>query len=129
MAQIKGFHHLAMNVAEFDLSKKFYIDVLGFSAAKEWGGEGKRAVMLDAGNGNYVELFEKPEVGADSGTIIHYALRVDDCDEILDRVRKAGAEITVESKDVDIQSDPPYPVRIAFFKGPGGEIIELFQER
>ena len=129
MGQIKGFHHLAMNVSNFDASKSFYTDVLGFSAAREWGQTGSRALMLDAGNGNYVELFEKESVDAGAGGIIHYALRVDNCDEILDRVRKSGAEITVESKDVDIPATPAYPVRIAFFKGPSGEIVELFQER
>ncbi len=106
MGQIQGFHHVAMNVSNFDASKGFYTDVLGFSAAKEWGESGSRAVMLDSGNGNYIELFEKDSVDSGAGGIIHYALRVDNCDEIMDRVRKSGAEITVEPKNVDIQATP-----------------------
>jgi glyoxylase I family protein len=126
---IQGFHHLAMNVSNFDESKGFYIDVLGFSAAKEWGEAGKRAIMLDAGNGNYVELFEKPQTETAEGTLLHFALRSDNCDEIIEKVRKAGATITVEPKNVDILSNPAYPVRIAFFKGPAGETVEIFEER
>lgn len=126
---IQGFHHLAMNVTDFDKSKTFYTDVLGFSVGKAWGEPGKRAAMLDAGNGNYVEIFEKDEADDDGGAIIHFALRSDNCDEIMERVRMSGAEITVEPKNVDIPADPAYPVRIAFFKGPSGEIVEIFQER
>ncbi len=43
--------------------------------------------------------------------------------------RAANAKITDEPFDFDIQSDPIYPVRIAFCKGPDQEIIEFFQER
>ena len=93
---IQGFHHLAMNVTEFDKSKDFYTGVLGFTAAKEWGGPGSRALMLDAGNGNYIELFEKEKADATGDTIIHFALRSDNCDEIMEKVRQSGAEITVE---------------------------------
>lgn len=128
MATLQGFHHIAMNVTDFDGSAKFYTDVLGFSTAREWGDPGHRAVMLDAGNGNYVELFEKETTDAHAGTLLHFALRTGNCDEIIDRVRESGAEITVEPKNVDIPANPVYPVRIAFFKGPGGEIVELFQE-
>lgn len=126
---IQGFHHIAMNVTDFDGSVGFYTDVLGFTVAKEWGEPGSRAIMLDAGNGNYVEMFEKETADEGKGSLLHLALRSDNCDEIMDRVRESGAEITVETKDVDIQATPVYPVRIAFFKGPSGEILEIFQER
>ena len=58
---------------------------------------------------------------------MHLALSTDNCDEALERVRAAGMEITIEPNDVVINSNPPMPIRIAFFKGPDGEIIELFQ--
>ena len=41
---------------------------------------------------------------------------------------RAGAEVTVETRDVTISTEPPPPIRIAFFKGPDGELIELFQD-
>jgi hypothetical protein len=61
-------------------------------------------------------------------TILHFALPTDDCAAILEKGRDAGAEVTMETKDLTIDSSiGPVPVRIAFFKRPDGEVIELFQ--
>lgn len=129
MPSPQGFHHVAMNVKNFDKSIQFYTDVLGLTKGRSWSAPPNRAIMLDTGNGSYLELFEKTETDETKGTIVHFALRTDNCDAMLEKVRASGAEITVESKNVDIPSEPVFPVRIAFFKGPDGEIIELFQER
>jgi glyoxylase I family protein len=124
-----GFHHVAIKVYDFEGAVKFYTEALGFTEKISWGEGDKRAVMLDVGDGNYLEIFAggtreaKPD-----GSIIHFALRTDDCDKALERARKAGAQVTMESKSLDIQSKPHVtPVRIAFCKGPGGEVIEFFQ--
>ena len=124
-----GFHHIAMRVHDFDASVRFYTDALGFREKISWGEDDGRAIMLDTGDGNYVELFAggtpdpKPE-----GAVLHFAFRTTDTDAAIERVRSAGAEVTVEPKDVDIPSRPHNtPVRIAFCKGPDGEIIEFFQ--
>lgn len=45
----------------------------------------------------------------------------------VEAARAAGAEITVEPKDVVVSQSPATPIRIAFCKGPDGEIIEFFQ--
>ena len=124
-----GFHHIAMRVHDFDASVKFYTEALGFREKISWGEGDGRAIMLDTGDGNYLEIFaggtpdSKPE-----GAVIHFALRTTDTDAVVEHVRAAGAEITVEPKDVDIQSRPQNtPVRLAFCTGPDGEIIEFFQ--
>lgn len=126
---IHGFHHVAIEVTEFDKAVDFYTGAFGFTAARTWGDPGKRGVMLDTGNGNYMELFERTEVDSSKGKLIHLALRADNCDEMIEKARAAGAKITDEPKDLDIPATPPYPVRIAFFEGPGGERVEIFQER
>ena len=124
-----GFHHIAMRVKDFDASVAFYTEALGFTEKIAWGEGDKRAIMLDTGDGNYLELFAggeeepKPE-----GAVLHFALRTTDCDTAIERARAAGMEVTVEPKDVTIESRPePTPVRLAFCKGPDGEIIEFFQ--
>jgi len=125
----KGFHHVAIRARDFDASVKFYTEGLGFKEKIAWGEGDRRAVMLDGGNGNYIEIFAGgTDVPKPEGTYLHLALRTADCDAAIARARAAGAEVTVEPKDVVIQSRPaPTPVRLAFCKGPDGELIEFFQ--
>ena len=129
MPKITGFHHTAIRSTDFDASVRFYEDVLGLKRRISWGDPGKRAIMIDAGDGNYVEIFESSEPLRDKeATILQFALRTDDCSAMLEVVRKSGAEVTMEPKEVTIDSNVgPVPVKIAFFKGPDGEIIELFE--
>lgn len=123
-----GFHHLAMNVSDFDRSIAFYTEVLGFSIFRQWKSGEVDAAMLDTGGGNYLEIFSRG-TSKESGNLIHFALKTSDVDGMIQRVRNAGYEVTMEPKDVDIPSDPSFPVRIAFFLGPDGESVEFFHER
>jgi glyoxylase I family protein len=127
-----GFHHIALKASNFDASLRFYVDGLGFVPRLSWGQADGRAVMLDTGDGDYLEIFAGGQrVGAPApegaGSLLHIALRTNDCDAATARARQAGAKITVEPKDVDIPTDPVTHVRLSFFTGPDGETIELFQ--
>ena len=124
-----GFHHIAMRVTDFDAAVEFYESGLGFSRTVWWGNDKSKAMLLHAGNGNYIEVFAgADEDAASAGAVIHFALRTDDCDAAIARAVAAGAEVTVPPKDVTIPSQPqPTPVRIAFCRGPSGETIEFFQ--
>ncbi|MEX2545856.1 MAG: VOC family protein [Phycisphaeraceae bacterium] len=125
-----GFHHVAIRARDFDKSVHFYQDSLGFTERIAWGEPPKRAIMLDTGDGNYLEIFERPDQApaAGEGSILHFALRTDDPDAVVERARAAGATITVEPKGITIASRPePTPVRLAFFQGPDGEVVELFK--
>jgi glyoxylase I family protein len=129
-----GFHHIALRASSLDASVRFYVDGLGFTEKVAWGQGDGRAVMLDTGDGNYLEVFAGGTRAAEplpakppAGVLFHLALRTDDCDAAVARARKAGARITVEPKDVDLQSVPVTRARIAFCTGPDGETIEFFQ--
>jgi len=125
-----GFHHVAIRTADWDRSLKFWEGALGFQVAIQWGEAPRRAAMLDTGDGNYLEIFERdpvPEGWPSEGSILHFCFRTDDCDAALERARAAGAEVTVEPKTIEINGTLQVPVRLAFFKGPDGEICELFQ--
>ena len=129
-----GMHHTAVAARDFDRSVTFYRDVLGCRPKARWGEPPDRAVMLEVGGGAYVEVFERPgsASAAAEARLLHLCLRCENLDEVVARVRKAGATITVEPKDVDIhnqaEGEPAtIAVRLAFFTGPDGEIIELMQ--
>lgn len=124
-----GFHHVAMKARDFDASVKFYTEGLGFRKVISWGEGDGRAVMLDTGDGSCLEIFTGgPKEPAPEGALVHFALRSDDPDAAIKAARSAGAQVTMEPKNVDIPSTPPKPVRIAFCKGPDGEVIEFFQD-
>lgn len=126
---VNGFHHAALKVANLDAVVAFYKQGLGLTEKIAWGEGNSRAVLLDCGNGNYIEVFAGGAGGSvPEGLVMHLALRTSDCDGALARAVAAGAVVTMAPKDVTIPSTPqPTPVRIAFCRGLAGEIIEFFQ--
>lgn len=127
-----GIHHVALKTKAWDASLAFYKDVLGFAEKITWAyPDGNRAGMFDIGGGAYLEIFEtQADIPAANGVLIHIAIRAKDVNAVTERVRAAGRKVTVEPKDVTIQTTNgagPVPVRISFFEGPNGEIWELFQ--
>ena len=123
-----GFHHVSIRVKDLDKSIKFYSEGLGFTERFSWGQPPRRTVLMDTGDGNYFELSQgDPNQSYGEGVFRHIALRVDDCRAALEQARSAGAEVTVEPRDATLSSDLPLQIRVAFFKGPDGELIELFE--
>jgi glyoxylase I family protein len=125
-----GFHHLALRVRDYDKSVDFYTAVLGCTPKVVWGEKPARGALLDTGDGNYMELFERPNQApvTEEGTMLHVAFRTSDTNAATERVRKAGYPITVEPKNHLIEGRPyAVPIRISFFTGPDGEVIEFFQ--
>lgn len=120
-----GIHHVTLNVKDFDASVAFYTQVLGCREALAWEEKGGRAVMLDTGDGSCVEMFSYTENhGGEEGAFLHLALRTSKCDEVLEKVRAAGMEVTMEPTNAVLNGKA---VHVAFFKGPSGELVELFQ--
>ena len=131
MAQpIQGIHHLAIKYdgyAQFEKALHFYCDLLGMAVTHKWGSGDGSAAMVNTGSGR-LELFANGN-GLENGKIAHVALATQDVDGCIDIVRKAGYPVTIEPKDIVIASQPPYPARVAFCQGPGGEEVEFFQEK
>ena len=123
---IKGIHHISMkcgSAEELIRVKDFYIGVLGLNIIREW----PDGIMIDTGNG-FIEIFTNAEGEHRLGAIRHVALLTDDVDEMIEKVRSGGYEVIVEPNDKIIESNPPYPIRMAFCFGPLGEQIEFFSE-
>lgn len=124
---ITGLHHISLKCGtpeEFEKSKAFYVDLLGFKKVREW----PDGIMIDFGNG-MLEIFSNGSGIKAKGALRHVAFATDDVDEIVDKVKKAGYEVFIEPNDIVIESEPEFPARMAFCIGPLGEEIEFFQER
>lgn len=123
-----GFHHVAIRTSDWDRSLRFWQEGMGFGVAVQWNDPPRRACMLDTGDGNYLEVFERdPQETPSEAAILHFCFRTEDLDGSLEKARAAGAEVTMEPKTVEVFGDRIGAARIAFFKGPDGEICELFQ--
>ena len=132
---IKGctFHHVALQTSDFEKSLKFYTEGLGFEVWRSFTvSTGKKAALLDIGEGSYFEIFsdgEKKICKNDyAGDYFHLALKVDDAKAAYERAVAHGAmEMGKAPTQMALPSDPPIPVILCFVKGPDGEEIEFFQ--
>ncbi len=121
---------MAIRTHRFDDSLRFYIDGLGFTQKIAWGDTPARAVMLDTGDGNYLEVFEREGVPPETtgeANILHFALRCDDCESATEAARAAGAKVTMEPKVPDAFTNLGLKTKISFVLGPDGEIVEFFE--
>lgn len=97
--------------------------MIGIPVVRSW----DAGIMLDTGSG-IIEIFSDGQDNLPQGTIRHFALATDDVDACVQAVHEAGYEVFIEPKDIEIASQPKFPARIAFCKGPLGEEIEFFCE-
>ena len=125
-----GCHHIAVQTRDWDASMKLYRDVLGMPVVAEFGPPERKILLLDMGDGSYMELFPPkantpaPSAAAPNDPVTHFALATTDTKAATEHVRQAGYEITVEPQTLNLG---PLTVTIAFFNGPNGESIEFFQ--
>lgn len=135
-----GYHHVAIKAIDYDETLKFYMEGLGFTRRYGWGkddretgGRDSRAALLDGGDGNYLEVFAggsgTPWAEVPESVFLHIAFRTTDIVSATERARAAGALITIEPKSVipPNADEPAQTLRVAFFRGPSGEIVEFFQ--
>lgn len=128
---IKGVHHIALKcqgVEAFEKTLHFYRDILGMPVVRAWGEGDNLGAMLSTGAG-LMEIFSNAPDTLPQGAIRHFALATDDVDACVRAVSGAGYEVFIQPNDIVIASQPPFPARIAFCRGPVGEEIEFFQEK
>ena len=132
---IDGMHHVSLRVQDLDKSLAFYRDALALSVRAAFIFNSQRFVLLELGNRSYLELVEvkRPvQPGGEAEVIWHFALRTDALEKAFAAAAKAGCEILVPIQALDLVNDvngAPVPVRVAFFRGPDGEIVELLEDK
>lgn len=128
MLNIQHIHHVAILTDNYELSKQFYTEVLGFEVITEVYREERQSYKLDLSvNGVYqIELFSFPEFRERSSFpeakgLRHLAFAVKDVD---------ASYTYLKSKNVDVQEvrvDEFTGKRFLFFYDPNGQPLELYE--
>lgn len=126
--QIKGIHHVAILTDDFEKSKKFYTEILGFTILAETYREERESYKLDlAINGVYqIELFSFPEFKErqsfpEAKGLRHLAFAVENIDEAVNEL--IMKKVIVQ----EIRTDELTNKKFCFFYDPNGQPLELYE--
>ena len=119
-------HHTAVKVPDelFETELAFYTEFLGLPCLRRW----PTGALLDAG-GSRIELLKHGDGLPAAGALHHFAFDVEEPFRWAERLRAGGWEITRGPETLTIPAAEPCPVEMVFFRGPAGELIELYRER
>lgn len=129
----KSVHHIAIICSNYQISKKFYTEIMGFSIIHEAYREARDSYKLDLQIDEYtqIELFSfpnppkrvsKPEFKYEACGLRHLAFKVSNVDEIVKHLTKHN--IFVEPIRVDEFTGK----RFTFFADPDDLPLEVYEE-
>jgi glyoxylase I family protein len=125
---LKGIHHAAIICSDYQVSKRFYTEILKLEVVAENYREARQSYKLDLAlpSGAQIELFsfpnapERPSFPEAQG-LRHLAFCVDDVQQMKAYLESKGVE--VEPIRVDEFTDREF----TFFADPDGLPLELYQ--
>lgn len=128
MLNLKSLHHIAIICSDYEKSKKFYTEILGFTIIQEVYRAERDSFKLDlALNGTYlIELFSFPDPPQrvsrpEACGMRHLAFAVENIEESIGFLIKSG--INPEP----IRTDENTGKRFTFFADPDNLPIELYE--
>ena len=119
--KITATHHVGLFTPNFAAMETFYTETLGLEVVRRW--EDVNIVFLAAGN-TLIELVGRDAFEIDDSRpagFDHFAFHVESVDDTFQELVAAG--ITIESEPKDFKD-----VRIAFFRDPDGNLLELVED-
>ncbi len=126
--QIRRIHHIAVIGTDYERSKSFYIDILGFTLKSEVFRAERDSWMGDlALNGEYIlELFSFPNPparpsGPEAVGLRHLAFEVDDVEGSIAELASKGVRCE------EVRIDPHTGHKMAFFFDPDGLPLEVYE--
>ncbi|KPM47563.1 SMU1112c/YaeR family gloxylase I-like metalloprotein [Jiulongibacter sediminis] len=128
MLKLKRVHHIAIICSDYQKSKAFYSQILGFEVLKETFRETRQSYKLDLTlNDEYViELFSFPDPPSrvsrpEAAGLRHLAFEVENVE--VERQKLIDAGITAEP----IRIDEITGKKFTFFADPDGLPLELYE--
>jgi glyoxylase I family protein len=127
--EIKNIHHVAIICSNYELSKHFYINLLGCKVIKETYREERDSYKLDLsiGENGQIELFSFPNppkrhTNPEAVGLRHLAFTVSDIEESIQYLKQNA--VFVEPIRIDELTNK----RFTFFQDPDGLPLELYEE-
>ena len=129
MVIINKLHHIAIICSDYAASKKFYTEVLGFTAAQEIYRKDRGSYKLDLSlNGHYtIELFSFPHPPArpsfpEAAGLRHLAFEVENINDTVIELKKLG--VIAEPIRIDKFTGKQF----TFIADPDGLPIEFYEQ-
>jgi glyoxylase I family protein len=123
-----GIHHVAIICSNYERSKHFYTEILGFSIIQESFREARNSFKLDlkVADNMQIELFSFPDPpkrinSPEACGLRHLAFAVDDLDATIRELESQG--VSVEN----IRTDELTGKRFTFFKDPDDLPLEIYE--
>ncbi|MCX7804518.1 MAG: VOC family protein [Planctomycetota bacterium] len=119
---VKRLAHVCIVTKDLDAAERFFVEGLGLRRAFNFLRGGRRVgFYLDAGGGNFIEVFERPNAaGRNEGPMVHMCIEVEDLAAVAERLEKAGYAVS----DRKLGADRSWQV---WTTAPDGVRIELQQ--
>ena len=121
-------HHVAIICSNYEISKEFYVEKLGFEIIREIYREERQSYKLDLKLGeSQIELFSFPNSPKrpsypEACGLRHLAFEVDDIEEAVKELN--GKNIQVEEIRIDEYTEKKF----TFFNDPDGLPLELYEK-
>lgn len=123
-----GFHHIALIVSNYQISKHFYVDILGANIIEETYREARDSYKLDLSfpDGSQIELFSFPitpprPTNPEACGLRHLAFKVENIEQTITYLQQHQVECE------PIRIDELTGKKFTFFKDPDGLPLEIYQ--
>jgi glyoxylase I family protein len=128
MLKTTGIHHVAIICSDYEKSKRFYVDILGFAVIHETFRSARNSYKLDikVSEREMIELFSFPNPPQRPSTpeacgLRHLAFKVEDINQAVAYLKSQNIEVE------EIRIDEITEKRFTFFKDPDGLPLEIYE--
>jgi glyoxylase I family protein len=129
MVGLKKLHHAAIICSDYEKSKAFYTDVLGFEIKREVYRHERQSYKLDLSlNGEYlIELFSFPNpperlTEPEAAGLRHIAFEVDNMNECVQKLKDSGIDAE------PVRTDEFTGRKFTFIPDPDNLPIEIYEQ-